>query len=192
MRVFMIRHGQTGRNKAFLLHGRTDDELNETGIEQAREASGLFKSAGIVFDKVCSSPLKRAIQTAEIISDCVPIIDERLIEMDYGPFEGTDLTNLPPDLKFFFSDFVHNPAPEGMESLESVVDRAGDFLEDLKKCTGCNNILISTHAITMKGLLEYLTPGSNGSYWSKNLGNCEIYTTSLLHDRTYDLPRNWK
>ena len=37
------------------------------------------------------------------------------------------------------------------------------------------NILISTHAIAMKGLLEYLTPDSNGSYWSKYIGNCDIY-----------------
>lgn len=51
------------------------------------------------------------------------------------------------------------------------------FLEELRKRDAdCGNILISTHAIAMKGALEYLTPGSEGSYWSKFIGNCAIYT----------------
>ena len=87
---------------------------------------------------------------------------QRLIEMDYGPYEGTDMNHLPPELLTFFSDFIHNPAPEGMEQLTSVIGRAGAFLEDIRQLQG--NILISTHAIAMKGLLEYLTPESQGRY----------------------------
>jgi len=49
-----------------------------------------------------------------------------------------------------------------MEQLGDVVKRSGSFLEDIRSLEG--NILISTHAIAMKGLLEYLTPESNGSY----------------------------
>jgi broad specificity phosphatase PhoE len=60
-----------------------------------------------------------------------------------------------------------------MESLKSVVSRVGSFIEDIRHLSG--NILISTHAIAMKGALEYLTPASNGSYWSKYIGNCAIY-----------------
>ena len=94
--------------------------------------------------------------------------------MDYGPYEGCDLTRLPPEIMTFFSDFVHNPAPHGMEQLSSVVARVGAFLEELRKVEG--NILLSAHAISMKGMLEYLTPDSNGAYWSKYIGNCSIYT----------------
>lgn len=64
-----------------------------------------------------------------------------------------------------------------MEQLNDVVARAGEFLED--RCRTDGNILISTHAIAMKGLLEYLTPDSQGSYWSKFIGNCEIYVTEF-------------
>ncbi len=187
MKIYVIRHGQTGRNKAFLLHGRTDDELNEKGIEQARAAAAFFKDAAIEFGRVYSSPLKRAVSTAKIICGREPEIDGRLIEMDYGPYEGTDLKNLPDELKLFFSDFVNNPAPEGMESLDSVVKRAGEFLEELKSVPETGNILVSTHAIAMKGLLEYLTPESKGSYWSKYIGNCEIYVTELTEGH-YTVP----
>lgn len=54
-----------------------------------------------------------------------------------------------------------------------VVTRLGSFIEDIRNLSG--DILISTHAIAMKGALEYLTPASNGSYWSRYIGNCAIY-----------------
>ncbi len=61
-----------------------------------------------------------------------------------------------------------------MEPLSQVVERTGRFVEDIRGFSG--DILISTHAIAMKGILEYLTPESNGSYWSKYIGNCAVYT----------------
>ena len=173
--IYIIRHGQTEMNNRKALQGRSDLPLNGIGLAQAEETGLKFMKSGIRFDHVFTSPLVRAVKTAELIApDVEPRVDERLIEMDYGPYEGTDLTNLPPEILVFFSDFVNNPAPPGMEPLASVVSRAGAFLEDLRGLSG--NILISTHAIAMKGLLEYLTPGSNGAYWSKYVGNCGIYT----------------
>ena len=58
--------------------------------------------------------------------------------------------------------------------MNSVVERAGDFLESIKEEASDKNILISTHAIAMKGLLEYLTPGANGKYWPAFIGNCSV------------------
>ena len=142
---------------------------------------------GITFDAVYSSPLIRAVQTAKILApDAEPIIDERLIEMDYGPYEGMDLQNLAPEVITFFSDFIHNPAPDGMEQLSSVVERAGLFIQEHGRTDG--NILISTHAIAMKGILEYLTPESRGGYWNKYVGNCEVYITEYLPDGTWTVP----
>ena len=101
------------------------------------------------------------------------VIDDRLIEMDYGPYEGADLSDPPPEILTFFRDFAGTPAPDGMEQLSEVVARTGAFIEEIKDLEG--NILISTHAIAMKGILEYLTPESKGSYWSKYIGNCSVY-----------------
>ena len=170
--LYIIRHGQTEMNSRHVLQGRSNYPLNDIGISQAREAAR--KLAGISFAYVFSSPLQRAVQTARIVAPEVdPVIEERLIEMDYGPYEGLDLKGLPPEVLTFFSDFVHNPAPEGMEQLSSVVDRAGAFLEEIKELQG--DILISTHAIAMKGILEYLTPDAKGAYWGKFIGNCAVY-----------------
>ena len=170
--IYIIRHGQTKMNLRHALQGRSDYSLNDTGIEQAQKAAVNLRT--ITFDHVFSSPLKRAVETAKIVvPEINPVIDDRLIEMDYGPYEGTDLNNLPPEILTFFSDFAHNKAPRGMEQLASLIKRTGEFLEEIKNLEG--NILISTHAIAMKGILENLTPGSNGSYWSKFVSNCAVY-----------------
>ena len=180
--IYLIRHGQTKLNKDRVLQGRSDEPLNDIGRKQAEEARDWFRSEGINIDRVWSSPLRRATQTARIIAgEDVPLVtDDRLLEMDYGPYEGTSLLAPPPEILTFFSDFVNNPAPEGMESLEHVTQRLGGFIEELKgKVRDDENILISTHAIAMKGALEYLSPKSDGSYWGKHLANCEIYETDL-------------
>ena len=182
--IYIIRHGQTELNNKQVLQGRSNYPLNEKGIAQARRAAERLRL--VSFSHVYSSPLIRAVQSAEIIVPDIPVtIDERLIEMDYGPYEGMDLNALSPEIITFFSDFVHNPAPEGMEQLASVVARAGEFIEELSRQDG--NILVSTHAIAMKGILEYLTPDSHGSYWSQNIGNCAVFAAEYK-DGSFTVP----
>lgn len=227
--IYIIRHGQTDMNKKRVLQGRSDYPLNGDGVAQAEEAREVFRAAGISFDRIWSSPLQRAVQTAVIAAGGslpqegdgdaalqVPIeTDERLLEMDYGPYEGTSLLDPSPEIMEFFSDFTRNPAPEGMEPLDEVVQRLGSFLEDLR-ARACSketageaaasaaedsatedsaaeasaeplSILISTHAIAMKGALEYLSPDSGGSYWAKHIANCEVYV-SRLKDGRFSVP----
>ena len=66
-----------------------------------------------------------------------------------------------------------------MEPLKDIVERAGSFISDIRSRETGKTILLSTHAIAMKGILEYLTPDSNGSYWHKYIGNCAVYRTEL-------------
>ena len=115
--LYIIRHGETAKNKKKLLQGRSDQSLNESGFSQAADAGDRLRSMGISFDRIYSSPLIRARQTAEQILkrggksdpdgeagiDASPIItDERLIEMDYGPYEGMDLENPAPEVMAVF------------------------------------------------------------------------------------------
>ena len=184
--IYLLRHGQTAMNRRMALQGRSDLPLNETGIAQARAVGQWFRQEGIAFRRVYSSPLGRAMETAALAAGDVPVLrDDRLLEMDYGPYEGADLRTPDPALQEFFRDLVHNPAPAGMEPLDQVVRRLGAFLESLRGEEG--NLLISTHAIAMKGALEYLTPESHGSYWAKNIGNCAVYRTELT-DEGFTVP----
>lgn len=185
--LYFVRHGQTALNQAMLLQGRSDFDLDSSGISQAARVGQWFREQGIRFDCVFSSPLRRAVQTAGLISNTTAVLDDRLIEMDYGPYEGADLTDPPEELLYFFQDFIHHPAPPGMESLSQVVSRLGDFLESLRDAPPGRSILISTHAIALKGALEYLTPESGGGYWSKHIGNCAVYRAELT-ERGFQIP----
>ena len=125
--IYIVRHGKTDKNIANVLQGRSDQPLNDEGIKEAEDAAKMLGS--IKFSYVYSSPLRRAIETAKILApDFEPAIDDRLIEMDYGPYEGADLNKPAPELLAFFADFVNNPEPPGMESLKSVVSRLGAFI----------------------------------------------------------------
>ena len=184
--IYLIRHGQTALNKSHALQGRSDSPMNAAGMAQAQNLAQELAARGIKFDRAFSSPLQRAIQTARIVAPGVSLTcDERLLEMDYGPYEGADLTAPPAEVVTFFKDFVHNPAPDGMEPLSSVVARTGAFVEELRDLPG--NTLVSTHAIALKGILEYLTPTSRGAYWSKYVGNCAVYVTRFCNGR-FDVP----
>ena len=155
--IYIIRHGQTELNTRRVLQGRSDYPLNETGISQAEAARKKLEN--VSFSRVYSSPLIRAVQMS--------------------------LKTLAPEVLTFFSDFNHNPAPDGMETLESVVDRAQEFMMEM--CRTGETVLISTHAIAMKGILEFLTPESHGSYWTKYIGNCSIFGTSYRNG-TFSVP----
>ena len=101
--IYIIRHGKTQMNKDNRLQGRSDIPLNEEGLEQVKQLESKLHS--IEFSYVFSSPLKRAMQTAVTVAPYIkPVTDERLIEMDYGRYEGIDLRNPPDEIKLFFSD----------------------------------------------------------------------------------------
>lgn len=176
MNIWFVRHGQTEQNRQRLLQGRRDVPLNEAGRDQAQAAAAWFRAQGVTFDRIYASPLSRALETARIIAgpEAAILCDERLLEMDYGPYEGACLENPVPELARFFSDFVHQPAPEGMESLDHVKARAEDFLQEVSGMDA-ENILVVTHAILLKGALEALDPDSKGGWWSRFIATCDIF-----------------
>lgn len=90
-----LRHGATDWNRKGLFQGRTDNPLNDDGIAQAHEAAEKLRAIG--FGQVVSSPLLRAVQTAEVIANFAGksvTLDQGLIELDFGSFEGQPVREL--------------------------------------------------------------------------------------------------
>ena len=90
MKLYISRHGQTPWNVEDLVCGRADVPLTEVGLQQAQLLAESAMDKGL--DVILCSPLQRARQTAQAVSDAigVPIqIDERLVEIDFGTFDGT-------------------------------------------------------------------------------------------------------
>ena len=87
-KLILVRHGQTDMNAQKLYFGKLNPPLNDLGISQAYQAKE--KLLGIDYDKIYSSPLERAKQTAEICNylDKDIIFDSKLEEINFGIFEG--------------------------------------------------------------------------------------------------------
>jgi broad specificity phosphatase PhoE len=87
-----LRHGVTDWNAQGRFQGRTDVPLNDEGISQAQAVADRLRK--LSFDHVVSSPLLRALKTAEIIATAVgkPLdVDDGIIECDFGSLEGTSI-----------------------------------------------------------------------------------------------------
>ena len=176
MTFWLSRHGHTNLNKQHLMQGRTDEPLNETGRAQARAARAQL--GDMHFDAVYASPLQRAIETGAIMGD-IPmdevIIDERLIEADFGRFEKKGYTkmSLPMSLYWALPELFPCPEKDGVESIASLVARSRSFLEELEQ-KDYEHVLIACPGGIMRARSGYLMDRKNGIYWRPKPRNCEI------------------
>ncbi len=98
--VLLLRHGRTRANSAGVLVGRTPGvELDEVGQRQARDVAKTLARAHVELAAVYTSPLRRCRQTvaalsAHGVSAPAPVVDDRLIECDYGTWTNRDLAQL--------------------------------------------------------------------------------------------------
>ncbi|MBE5746257.1 MAG: histidine phosphatase family protein [Clostridiales bacterium] len=167
--IYFVRHGQTDWNKIGKIQGHIDIELNNEGKEQAQTVKE--KLSGIKFDKVFSSPLKRAKETAKIICDQEIIIDDRLIERFNGELEG----KLKKEIKVF-PDFNNpNDTRFGIEPLNNFKERINSFLDEILKMYKDKNILVVTHAGVCLYVRCYFEGEPDGNLNEKyKLKNCEV------------------
>ncbi len=174
MKIWIARHGQTNLNKQKLMQGRTDEPLNETGIVQAKNRRGQI--GDIKFDAVYASPLQRAITTASIIGN-VPesevIIDERVIEVDFGKYELRKYYALGPAMTFYWLLPEVLPAPKTVEPVRAMVERTSSFLKELEQ-KDYENVLVTCHGGIMRALCGYLSDKENGIMWRPKPENTEI------------------
>jgi probable phosphoglycerate mutase len=89
--VLLVRHGATAWNASGRIQGRADIDLSPGGRAQV---AGWRLPAAWADARVLSSPLRRARETAALLTGRTPVIDHRLIEMDWGRFEGRRLADL--------------------------------------------------------------------------------------------------
>lgn len=132
--LFLVRHGETQNNREGRLQGRVDTPLTELGRTQAEAVANVCahhvqQHGGLV--RVVTSPLARAVETAEIIAARVwgeVSLDERLTEIDYGAWEGRIFQEVLRDED---AAWRTDPtfAPPGGESIERVAARVAAFVQ---------------------------------------------------------------
>ena len=142
MKIYMARHGQTQWNADNRICGRTDLPLTETGLMQAQKLADNAADKNI--EIIVVSPMIRARQTAQAVADRynIPmVIDKRLIEQDFGIYEGEDRGHpgfLAGKRKFCF----RHP---GGESMMQVAQRVYNRLDDIRKNYAGKNVMVVCH-----------------------------------------------
>ncbi|HAJ73524.1 MAG TPA: phosphoglycerate mutase [Lachnospiraceae bacterium] len=182
MRLYIIRHGETSWNVERKLQGQKGADLNEKGIRLAEITRDALKD--IPFDLCITSPALRARHTAEIIMEGrnVPVIeDERLIEISFGEWEGKkslgEDPEIPPErFRPFFTDSWNYIPPEGGESIRQIIDRSGEFLDELLSNNNYRDktIMLSSHGCAVRALLHFVYE-DNSDFWHGSVPpNCAV------------------
>ena len=151
--IAFVRHGETALNRDGRLQGRVDPELSDKGREQAARVATRF--AGVPVTAVFASPLLRARQTAAAIAEVTGAtvdVDERLIELDYGEWDGKPLAEMrTPRGDLWFAD--PNFAPPGGESLVAVTARVESFCRDRLSADG--HVVAVSHVSPIKAAVAW-------------------------------------
>ena len=150
-RLALIRHGETVWNAERRFTTHSDAELSDAGVAQATAAAEALAAETI--DRIYTSPLQRAARTAAIIAEaqhggCPVMADDRLVEIDAGPFEGKTSEELeagPLAAAFaaWHTDDAEPVFPDGAETFVDALARASAFLAEHEGETGTT--LIVTH-----------------------------------------------
>ncbi len=173
-RLYLLRHGQTEFNVKKLVQGRCDSPLTDLGRRQAGAAAAWLKAHDIVPDKVVSSPLGRAMDTASLVAcelfgpDAAVEPCEGIIERGYGTFEEGPHDALPTDVWDPGEDLV----PFGGEGSKALQERMVDTLTNIMGSEGIETLLAVSHGSASRQFIK--AAALEGFELPAKLPNCAI------------------
>ncbi len=167
MKVYVVRHGETEYNKNNVLQGMSNSPLTEKGLFHAQKLAEYALKKKI--KKVYSSPLKRALFTAQEVSvrnNIEIFIDEQLKEICYGSWEGLSKEELKKEELWPLREknkyaFIHPGSYKGVkgESYKNAFNRAKNFFESLKEED--SPVLIVSHLGVCRNIYKLVSGCSN-------------------------------
>ena len=171
VKIIWIRHGMTQANGEHRYLGKTDEPLSETGIRLLQEKKKEYFSSPPEF--LYTSPMKRCVQTAELLFERNPILIPEWKEMDFGQFEGKNYEELKdnPDYQKWIDSNGTLPFPGG-EPREQFIRRSMEGFDWMM-----SDILIKS---------EKNTRIQNGTETQDLKNNCEteIPVVAVVHGGT--------
>lgn len=159
MDIYLLRHGETDWNKKGLLQGHTDISLNEKGRLQVADTVEKLTRLQLRMDRIVSSPLKRALESAEIAADGLNYkreniaVEKLLMERGFG--EGEGLSQEEREAKYPDCNYP------GMEPQAELVKRARQAFQKIVSASqGAKRILLVAHGAVLFALLEAVSEES--------------------------------
>lgn len=144
MKLYIVRHGETEENRLHILQGHLPGTLTLQGIEQVHKTAEYLLSQKILFSRIVSSDLKRAMDSAQILAENLnlPIIPMKMLrERDWGKYTGITIAEAKEK---YFKEGKWN-FPDSAETDEEIYQRAQSVLMYLKENYNDEVILLVTH-----------------------------------------------
>jgi len=195
-KVFLVRHGVTAWHRDGKVLGQRDIPLNADGAAQADALADAL--APLTVADVVSSPLVRAVQTAEMIGKRFGIQvarDPRFLDFRVGKWEGMKYDDIAasPEYQRFIADPMSERIPGG-ESMADIRKRAVSGLEQtLEDCPSGDDIVVVTHAGIIRVLLTYYAGSNPANYHRIRVSPGSVSVLAFSDDK--QLPRilaiNW-
>ncbi len=170
MKIYLVRHGQCESN-VIGRYNFVDEDINEAGIKQAEDLRNKIKD--INYDIVISSPLIRALHTAEIINvnDKKVITDERLMERKHGSLDGKPFNVTDREEYWNYYSSVKYGTEERIPDL---CNRVKEFIDELKTMN-YKSVLIVAHSGVSKAFYVYFNGiPKDGKMLNLGLKNTEV------------------
>lgn len=149
MNFYFVRHGHTDWNEAKKIQGSCDIELSEKGVLQAHILADTIKEKEINVSQIYTSPQKRALKTAKIISEtlAVPLaIKNGLKEINFGKWEGLTFQEVkseyPKEYEAWFYNRRYQTSPSG-ESYQHLMERSIKVLCQIENKA---DVMVVTHS----------------------------------------------
>ncbi len=179
IQIVLVRHGATDWNLQGRCQGSTDRDLSDAGIRQAEQLALILCEER--FDAVYSSDLRRARQTAEVISrpHALPVrVESGLRELDHGELEGLTFNEIKSRHGEFLTRWRTEPAElrvPGGERLADVAERAWNGLHKiLQRHPGAERILAVSHNFPILGIVCRISNTPLNRYRTFHVDPCGI------------------
>jgi len=186
LEIILARHGETELNVKQVFRGRIDIKLNETGLRQSELLAEYL--SGVNIDAVYSSPLRRALNTAEVIASYHKLeveIAPDLIDFDFGKWQGLPHQEVKHRYKKLYAQWLENPhrikMPDG-ESLSDVRERALTVVDEVVAKHEGRVVLVS-HRVVNKVLICALLGLDNSHFWNIKHDTCGTTTFAYQNER---------
>jgi alpha-ribazole phosphatase len=160
VKFFLIRHGQTSWNEEGRYQGTKDTDLTRLGIKQAKLVAKYLSR--VDFSNIYSSPLKRALNTANIINknrSSRIIVRENLREIYFGKWEGMKIDEINQKYNEDYKNWLNDPfnnSPTGGEGFKELTIRTVKEIENIvNENSDDSNIAVISHGGVILSLLVY-------------------------------------
>jgi broad specificity phosphatase PhoE len=177
--IILVRHGQTEWNRVERFRGRADVPQNETGLAQA-EATGLRIRGEWQPSAVYSSPLSRAVRTAEAIAkhfDLLVKIHTGLADIDYGEWQGLTPDEVQDRWPAMLHTWYHQPEEAiipGGETLAQLRSRGMSAVTELSALHAEQTIVLVGHTVINRIILLGVLGLGNERFWHIKQDTCAI------------------